>query len=512
MVKETVKVIRKSKRFVTAFAILALLSSVFTPAASANESDGSAGSTFTGIDVSAISIDETETEINTKVTESDETIILDGIPSGGTSVGVDIETFNDLPQLSQFSNSGSLLRSAADGLNDDPNYAYWLNPNTGYQESLSPQGASRWFATQISAAAKLTTLLDMPSGVDFDLQIYKLTGSTLNMVGASSAGAGIREVSKYMAAAGTYYIRVLAYSGTGTFQLYNLAAYGYDSYELNDTAATATQLASLVTSTNVSVTGNIDDYYDEDYYQVTVPSGTTYIVLVLATENSNYNIYYNNDLLPRNTPFLVSAGTSAFSFPIRVVSDNLSFDEDVPYTLAIQKMPASYDPSLSLLLTTPDNSVTVQYNENATDEMYVNGHQITWWFEDSFAYPSNPSGSITRQVNLFQLEDIPVVPRLGPGFGNMYAPLPIYYESSHRGTYQNMFMVTVDNCMVNNSSWGHGAYETSVSNFTDYTATVIVNPASGHIYDILTPNIIYQITPEELDIEEKTHWYFAPPF
>jgi hypothetical protein len=324
MVKKTARALRKSQRFITAFAVLALLSSVFAPAVSANESAGSDETAFTGIDVSAISIEETE--IDAKAVEWDETVILNGIPPNGTSVGVDIEKFNALPQFSVSGFSGLALFSATDGLNDDPNYAYWLNPNTGYQESLSPQGASRWFATQISAAAKLTTLLDMPSGVDFDLQIYKLNGSTLNMVGASSAGAGVREVSKYMAAAGTYYIRVLSYSGTGTFQLYNLAAYGYDSYELNDTAATATQLGSLVTSANVTATGNIDDYYDEDYYQVTVPSGTSYLIFILTAENPNYSLYSGNELLQIGSPVTVSASATAASIPLRVVSSDPQLD------------------------------------------------------------------------------------------------------------------------------------------------------------------------------------------
>jgi hypothetical protein len=487
MVRENVRVLHEFKRFITTFAILALLSLMFAPATLAIESstDGSDKTAFAGLN---------------------STIILNGAPSSGASVGVAVESIGSA--LSPYS---GLARTMTVDPNDDPNYAYWLDPNTGYQQSLSPQGASRWFATEIDAAAKLTTLLDMPSNVDFDLGIYKLNGSSLTYVASSAAGTGIREVSKYMATAGTYYIRVLSYSGTGTFQLYNFVAYGYDGYEMNDTAATATVLPSFETYISGTVTGNIDSHYDEDYYQITVPaSGTTYLIPLLTTENPNHQIYYNNTLLQQGVPFVAPAST----FPIRVLSIDHSFDEDVPYTLAIQKLPASYDPSLALLITTPNNSVTVQYNEDATDEMYVNGHQINWWFEDFILFPNNSAGYIMRRVNFDTKGAVGAgsPPPVQPGIAPYNTHAPVYYTSTHRGaTNETMFMIRVNNCRVTNSSVGYYAYDNiSTSNTVD-SALVIVNPASGAIFDVLSPNVIYEYSGGTVDAQEMTpHWYFPP--
>jgi hypothetical protein len=278
-------------------------------------------------------------------------------------------------------------------------------------------------------------------------------------------------------------------------------------------------LGSLVTSANVTATGNIDDYYDEDYYQVTVPSGTSYLIFILAAENPNYSLYSGNELLQIGSPVTVSASATATSIPLRVVSSDQSFDENEPYTLSVQKLPASYDPSLYLLITTPDNSITVQYNNDAREEVYINGHLITWWFHDSIEFPKNSEGSIARQVTFSQKAAVgpydpePVEPVFGPRNGSMFSPIPIYYTSTHRDAEGELkFMITVENCSVVNWNDGNGEYALIDTGSTADKATLIVNPETGHIFDVLSPNIIYQYSGGTVDVVEMTsHWYFAPP-
>jgi hypothetical protein len=280
-------------------------------------------------------------------------------------------------------------------------------------------------------------------------------------------------------------------------------------------------LGSLVTSANVTATGNIDDYYDEDYYQVTVPSGTSYLIFILTAENPNYSLYYGNELLPIASPVTVPAGTSAISIPIRVVSSDQSFDESEPYTLSVQKLPASYDPSLNLLITTPDNSITVQYNNYAREEVYINGHLITWWFEDLIEFPKNSEGSIVRQVNFSQKAAVgpydpePVRPVFARSNGaiSYYSSAPIYYTSTHRDAEGELkFMITVENCRVVNWNYGNGFYDLIDTGSTGDTATVIVNPDTGHIFDVLNPNIIYQYSGGVAEaVAVDSYWYFDPP-
>jgi hypothetical protein len=69
-----------------------------------------------------------------------------------------------------------------------------------------------------SAAGTITGAMTGPAGVDFDLYLQKLSGSTWTQVAASEGTTATENIS-YTAAAGTYRWRVYAYSGGGTFSL-----------------------------------------------------------------------------------------------------------------------------------------------------------------------------------------------------------------------------------------------------------------------------------------------------
>jgi hypothetical protein len=75
-----------------------------------------------------------------------------------------------------------------------------------------------------------------------------------------------------------------------------------------------------------------------------------------------------------------------------------------------------------------------------------------------------------------------------------------------------MFLITVRNCRVVNSVIGYGIYSGIYSsNPTADTATVIVNPASGQIADVLSPNAIYEFSGGTVDSQPMLpHWYFPP--
>jgi streptogrisin C len=60
--------------------------------------------------------------------------------------------------------------------------------------------------------------LDGPTGTDYDAYLQKLSGSTWTNV-ASGTTAGADEAFTYSGTAGTYRVRVHAYSGSGTYRL-----------------------------------------------------------------------------------------------------------------------------------------------------------------------------------------------------------------------------------------------------------------------------------------------------
>jgi hypothetical protein len=74
-----------------------------------------------------------------------------------------------------------------------------------------------------------------------------------------------------------------------------------------------------------------------------------------------------------------------------------------------------------------------------------------------------------------------------------------------------MFMIRVNNCRVVNSSVGNGAYGNISSSNTVNSAIIIVNPESGAIFDVLSPNVIYEYSGGIVDAQVMTpRWYFPP--
>ncbi|MFD6140625.1 S1 family peptidase [Promicromonospora sp. NPDC060271] len=89
---------------------------------------------------------------------------------------------------------------------------------TAFSGSLS-SGASTYKPSSSgfsSGAGTITGCLDGPSGVDFDLYLQKLSGSTWSNVAQGITSAPDESVS-YSGTAGTYRWRVLSYSGSGSY-------------------------------------------------------------------------------------------------------------------------------------------------------------------------------------------------------------------------------------------------------------------------------------------------------
>jgi hypothetical protein len=205
---------------------------------------------------------------------------------GGTEIStVEFGEGSSLPVL-QPQSSGRLSRTSTAASNDNPGNPIGLALGNYYTQDIDTVSDSRWFATITTAATtKLTTVLAMASNVDFDLYIYKLNGSSLNLVAYSElAGNGVQEVSNYMGSPGTYYFRVVAYSGTGNFAIYNFGTAAFDAYEMNDSNAAASAVVLTSTTQDVSIVGNIDNPLDKDHFLLTFPAETMAVDLIYPND------------------------------------------------------------------------------------------------------------------------------------------------------------------------------------------------------------------------------------
>ena len=150
-------------------------------------------------------------------------LYLQGHPSAGPATVSSAITSTATPNVLSNVGTGSPNRLLYSGLTaPGGGGASCASPTQTVTGSLSGTGVS---AYQPSSSGYATTVsgthlgcLTGPSGVDFDLYLQKLSGSTWTTV-ASSLGTTATENITYSGTAGSYRWRVYAYSGSGSYTL-----------------------------------------------------------------------------------------------------------------------------------------------------------------------------------------------------------------------------------------------------------------------------------------------------
>jgi hypothetical protein len=458
--------------------------------------------------------------------------------SGSTSLisstlgGIDISTvdINDgsvLP-IPQLLNSGTSNRtsSASTDSNDSPGNPIGLALGNYYTQTIGTVGDSRWFATITTAAVtKLTTVLAMATDVDFDLYIYKLNDSSLNLVAYSElAGNGVQEVSNYFADPGTYYFRVVAYSGTGALAIYNFASTTFDEYEVNDSRSAASAIVLASSDEDVSIVGNIDNPLDRDFYVIGFPEETRVAFNVISSSDADYVVVSNNTIIPADTSFILTAPSGDANDPvsvyIRVLSPTGYFDDTDDYTLEVNQLP--YTQGSILVLDSFDHSVIVEaifLNGVYIEDLYVNGHLFNWNYYWTHSY-SNSSAGYNYAVFFSGggSED--------RGFTNTHIynpninldPIWLATYSSNLNGHSKVFtannpalIMGFANIYAYSTRNAHGSYAGPGANWDDTKifATVVVDPSNGNIIDMIDPNVLYSKLPGEYNfsIGEVTDYY-----
>ncbi|MFC1624068.1 Ig-like domain-containing protein, partial [Candidatus Omnitrophota bacterium] len=111
----------------------------------------------------------------------------------------------------------------ASGANDDPSGASSMSVNGSGTGNVNYDGDPvDWWVVTVSAVGELKFTLDVPSGQDFELEIYNTTAPN-GWLGGSYNGAGSdEEVTVPMTYSGPYYAKVYTYgSSSGSYTIYN---------------------------------------------------------------------------------------------------------------------------------------------------------------------------------------------------------------------------------------------------------------------------------------------------
>ncbi len=171
-----------------------------------------------------------------------------------------------------------------------------------------------YFKITTSVTGNLVCNLAGPSGVDYDLYVYNSAGTQL---GAGETSTATESVSLTNQTAGTYYIKVVGYSGANSTTCYTLtatatAATGCQSSY--DVATNGTTSGAATVPFNTDVTGLISPSGDIDNYKFVITNGGT-ITVTLKTLPKDYDLKLLN-----------SAGTQvAISQKSGTTSESISY-------------------------------------------------------------------------------------------------------------------------------------------------------------------------------------------
>jgi hypothetical protein len=129
-----------------------------------------------------------------------------------------------------------------------------------------------------------------PTGVDYDLTIYNSAGTS---IGSGTGSTATETVSLTNQAAGTYYIKVVGYSGANSATCYTIKATatavstGCSSTYDNSTNGTTAGAATIPFNTNI--TGLINPAGDIDNYKFVITTAGT-ITVTLGTLPADYDL------------------------------------------------------------------------------------------------------------------------------------------------------------------------------------------------------------------------------
>lgn len=398
----------------------------------------------------------------------------------------------------KFSTPGSITmysNTLDNTTNNDPNNAYIVSNDTVTQGRIEINGEMRWYAFELNKKSKVTVLLQMVEALDADLYMFSLNEETyeLELVGGSATdGFGAIEYYNDVLDTGIYYFAIGGYEGTGNFAFAYYQSSTDANNEINDTMATATRV-----SFDKNIYGVIDTPYDVDYYQFTVTSSAL-IRYSLSTYN-NDSLLYAGKSGSSAAIYSIGSGNLVKVMPgtyyFAVVNENDAYSASSTYTVNFEKVAdVANDNSANLFAISEEAGIVFQTNPSGS-AYYVNGNEI----DISYSYYqnlSNPAGS--------QLYDIKIEPR-----NDVYAyirdgvsePSAVYYLYSTRPAMNVSSRPVLELTLYSDTNFykvpcrGTGAYAQNTF-WHDFNAvTVLIDPNTGKLVDIVEFNYYYDFAP-----------------
>lgn len=406
--------------------------------------------------------------------------------------------------LTELPNESSTFAARSSEENTDPNYAYLVENGNTVQGNLTQTSEMRWYGFILNQTSKVSIMLQSVSAVDADIYIFKLDQDTneLNLIGGSaSSGLGVSEYCSNIFDAGIYYFAINAHEGNGQ---YAFAFYETQdlSHEVNDTISTAATIG-----VNDTISGVIDNPYDQDYYTFTL---TSPIVVSMSKNVGNYQFQFIN-VDSKTKIYKISQKEELYQFDAGkycfiVYSENGTYDVNQTYNIKLNKIADIAADSNSFYYMINEPAKIVFQSDQNGNNMYVNGHAI----DVSYKYYSNDSNSSGSQVydivmenssnlrakiyqNQFMFEDAETTIYYG-----MTMPDTVDYRRGSKGVGPtgnvlelSLYTLNPENFYKIHCSCS-GAYAANRLYKDLNFATVFIDPNTGKLVDIAHINYFYE--------------------
>ncbi len=146
-----------------------------------------------------------------------------------------------------------------------------------------------YFKITTTATSNITYNLVGPTGVDYDLYVYNSAGT---QIGSGAGSTATETVSLSSQAAGTYYIKVVGYSGANSATCYTIKATATtvtSCQSTYDVSTNGTTSGAAIIPFNTNITGLISPKADIDNYKFVITNAGT-ISLTLTTLPADYDL------------------------------------------------------------------------------------------------------------------------------------------------------------------------------------------------------------------------------
>lgn len=376
---------------------------------------------------------------------------------------------------------GSTSEANTETENTTPGNSSYFAFNGVVNGNISAESEIRWYITQLNEKSKATVFLQLSDSEsqNFDLYLFRFNQEQekLDFVTGSANELGKNEIIDSVLEKGIYLIAIESKKGTGDFTVFPFSSTLDVEYEINDSVENATPLTQ---KNNMSIQAVIDNPFDFDIYKFEVTEKEISKVELISPAGKNYMLLYYDG----NT---VNAAQDLMEFNIGthyliVKSSSGDYSQTAPYTL-----------KKSIRVLGDENEIAASRNrryilsyKKSTGNYYINNRVINFAYNYKHDFSDSKSGTHSK-TRMSIAETNQTYVRIGSNiaFGSYRTSFPSTRSIS------NCIKLTVSGIngrMYRSSSGLHSGPQADY-NFT--TATIIIDPSTGKVYDLKSPNYFY---------------------